>query len=376
MLAYPRLLICIITLSMVATGWSSMDNEEVGGLAPTGEALFVDCNTLSFLKNNEYFGPYLVGHTFAGYQLQPHLKYATSSGVITKLGVWLQQDWASKKFFSQHFPTFTVQYQSGATALLIGTLDGMDQHRLLRPLCDTERMLTQAPETGLRIHHNSSQTTFVDLWLHWLTLLDTKNNIPEELLAGFSCEQLLAKVDRFTIHLPLQVLVYHRGGQGIDIKDYSLWMGAVGGRMNLHIGEYSFLRDCSLGMYYVANQYVKKPKRPVQRGHGLYGEFTYATAWLTFQIGYWYTYGFTSENLGHPLYQTHVGTEYLTTPQNLYRHLIFLHIIGTYHLTNALTFVVHVDPYYDLKHQLLEHEAGLYLRYNLSFQLLDREKKL
>ena len=218
MRAYPRLFLCIITLSLVATGWSSVDNEEVQALSPTRESLFVDCNTLSFLKNNEYFGPYLAGHTLAGYQLHPHLKYATSSGVITKLGLWLQQDWASPKFFSPLSPAFTLQYQSGATALLLGTLDGMDQHRLLRPLCDTERILTQAPETGLRIHH-TSKTTFVDLWLHWLTLLDTRNNIPEELLAGFSCEQLLAKGDGFTIQLPLQVLLYHRGGQGIVIKD-------------------------------------------------------------------------------------------------------------------------------------------------------------
>jgi hypothetical protein len=204
--------------------------------------------------------------------------------------------------------------------------------------------------------------------------LNKPNDIPEELLAGFSFEKLLARTDGFTIHLPFQLLLYHLGGQGIAVKDYSLWIGAVGERMNFHIGAGSLCSDISLAVYYVSNQYVKQPHRPVQRGHGLYGEVAFHTPWLTLQISYWHAYGFSSERLGHPLYQAHYCLNPKVRPQNLYRHLIFLHIYGTYHLTDALTLAIHIDPYYDLKQRLLEHEAGLYLSYNLSFNLIDLEK--
>lgn len=370
MRALPSLLLYILPLCVVSTGWIGVDN--VAGVKPSikRDELFLDFNTSSFIKNSEYFGPYVVGHTLAGYQLHPHLKYTTTSGILTKLGVWLQQDWASPKFFSKRFPTFTLQYQSGVTTFLIGTLDGIDKHRLLRPLCDGERLLTQMPETGFRIYH-VSETTFVDLWLHWLTVLNKKKEIPEELLAGLSCEQVIFKASGFTMHLPLQLMLYHVGGQGIAVKDYSLWMGAIGDCINFHMSDSSLVKDYSLAGYYVTNLYVKQPHRAVKRGHGFYGEATCRMAWLKLQLSYWHAYGFNSENFGHPLYQTYACISTQAKPQDIYRHLIFLHIIGTYHITNALTLVLHIDPYYDLKHRLLEHEAGLYLSYNLSLKLLE-----
>jgi len=362
----------MVCLSMGYHGERAIGNLELVERSSKDATLLFNCNTCSFIKNNEYFGPYLEGHTIAGYQLNPHLNYNTVAGIVTKLGVFVQQDWASTKFFAQVSPTFTLQYQSGVNTFLIGTLDGIDQHRLLSPLSASERMLTEMPETGFRIHH-LSKTTFADLWLHWLTLLDKKKGIPEELIAGFSLEQVLVQIDNFTMQLPFQLLLYHQGGQGILIKDYSLLMGAIGNRIKFHIGANSIFRELSLALYYVMNQYIKKPHIPVKRGHGLYGEVICNTAWLIFKISYWNAYSFSSGKIGHPIYQTNYCRETKAQPKDLYRHLIFLHLIGTYHIANGLTLVLHIDPYYDLKHRLFEHEAGLYLNYNIAFKLLELE---
>ncbi len=361
---------CFVALSAGGISWALSEAPQ-----PSSKhtSLSLHVHTLSFIKNNEYFGPFVEGHTLAGYQLHPSFNYISSSGITTKLGLFLQRDWATTKFFSRIFPTFTLQYQKGVTTFLMGALEGVHQHRLLRPLCDAERALTQSPETGFRIYHVGKRS-FVDLWLHWLTLLDKPHHIPEELMAGFSCEQLLVDTGSFTLQLPLQVVLYHLGGQGIPVKDYSLWAGALGGRMNFPITKSSFFRSLGLEAYYIASRYVKHPHRPFPIGHGFYGQVLCQTAWVTLQASYWNAYGFSSEHLGHPLYQSIQLTNKQVTHPEAHRHLAFLHVNYTYSLTKELELVLHIDPYYDINHHLWEHEAGLYISYRPCFEVMNMEE--
>jgi hypothetical protein len=361
---------CFVALSAGGISWALSEAPQ-----PSNKhtILSLDVHSLSFIKNNEYFGPFLEGYTLAGYQLHPSFNYISSSGITARLGLFLQRDWATTKFFSRIAPTFTLQYQKDDTFFLMGTLEGVHQHRLLRPLCDVERALTQSPETGFRIYH-VGKLTFVDLWLDWLTLLDKPHHIPEELMAGFSCEQLLVDTNLFTLQVPLQVVLYHLGGQGIPVKDYSLWLGALGGRMNLPISENNFLRSLGLAGYYVANHYIKQPNRPFPTGYGFYGQVTCQTAWVTLQASYWNAYGFSSENLGHPLYQSIQLISKQVAHREAHRNLAFLHVSYTYNLTKELELVLHIDPYYDINQHLLEHEAGLYISYRPCFEVTNIEE--
>jgi hypothetical protein len=361
---------CFIALSVEATSWAQSKAPQQTN---KHTALSLHIHTLSYIKNNEYFGPFVEGHTLAGYQVHPYFNYISSPNITTKLGLFLQRDWATTKFFSRIAPTFTLQYQKNLTTFLIGTLDGIHTHRLLRPLCNTESILTQSPETGFRIYH-AGKRTFVDLWLHWLTLLDKSHHTPEELMAGFSCEQSLVDTDSFTLQLPLQVVLYHLGGQGIPVKDYSLWTGALGGRINLPISESNFFRSLGLAVYYVTNHYIKQPNRPYPTGHGFYGEVTCQTGWVTLQASYWNARDFSSENLGHPLYQSIQLINKQVTHQEAHRHLAFLHVNYAYNLTKELELVLHIDPYYDINHHLLEHEAGIYISYHPCFELMNMKE--
>lgn len=331
--------------------------------------LYLHIPTLSFIKNNEYFGPLVEGHTLAGYQIHPYFNYISFPGITTKLGLFLQRDWAATKVFSTIAPTFTLQYQKGDATFLIGTLDGVQQHRLLRPLCDAEKALTQSPETGLRLYHVGKRT-FVDLWLHWITLLDKATHTAEELMAGFSYEQLLVDTDSLTLQLPLQVLLYHLGGQGVPVKDYSLWVGALGTRINFPISKSGFFRSLGGEVYYITSCYVKKPPRPFPTGHAFYGQITCQTAWVSLQASYWNAYEFSSENLGHPLYQSIQLLNKHVTHQETHRHLAFLYVNYTHNLNKELALVLHINPYYDINQHVLEHEAGLYISYHPSFALM------
>lgn len=362
--------ICCVVLLRGGVSWAQ---PEILQPSDKYNKLSLHVPTLSFIKNNEYFGPFVEGYTLAGYQLHPYINYITFSGITTKFGLFLERNWASTKFLSRGFPTFTLQYKHGNTGFVIGTLDGVRQHRLLPPLYNQERTLTQNPETGFQIYH-ANKRTVIDLWLHWLTLLDKPNHTPEELMAGFSCEQLLIETDLFTLQLPLQITLYHLGGQGITVKDYSLWIGALGGRMDFSLPTRSFLKKLGLAVYYVANYYMKQAPRPFPTGHGIYGQFTCQNNWITLQASYWNAYGFSSENLGHPLYQSIQLINKHVNYQEKHRHLAFLHVNYTYKLTKELGLVLHIDPYYDLCHHLLEHEAGLYISYRPCFELLKYEK--
>ena len=357
----------------LANGWTSWAQPEAPQTTGKQTMLSLHLHSLSFIKNNEYFGPLGEGHTLAGYQLYPHFNYSSFPGITMKLGVFLQRNWVVRKLFSRLVPTFTLQYQRNVTTFLMGTLDGVHQHRLLQPLCDAERVISKTPETGLRIYH-AGKRTFLDLWLQWLTLLDKSTQVPEELMAGFSCEQLVVDANPFTLQIPLQVVLYHLGGQGMPVKDFSLWVGALGGRISFQVSENRFFKKLSLETYYIANHYVKKVNRPFSTGHGFYGQITWYTSWLTLQASYWNVHGFSSENLGHPLYQSIKLVSKQVTYQEAHRHLTFLHASYTYHLTKELEVVLHIDPYYDINHHLLEHEAGLYVSYRPCFELMNSEK--
>jgi len=331
-------------------------------------SLSLHIHTLSFIKNNEYFTPIVEGHTLAGYHIHPYIKYTASEGLTTSCGLFTHRNWAEPQLFSLIAPTFRLQYKQQATTFLIGDLRGDNFHRLIEPLYDIERSLINGPETGLQIYY-SSQHTFIDLWLHWLTLLNKTNNIPEELVVGLSFEQILGHISAATIRIPFQLMLYHLGGQGIAVKDFSLWVGAIGGCIDFQLSENSFFKNISLNNYYITNRYIKKVARPFKTGYAFLSQLTFYNNWFTLQSSYWNGYGFSSENLGHPLYQSINITNKQVTYHDKHRHLILLHLCFQHQLTSALKVALQINPYYDIIHDMLEHEAGLYITYSPRFNL-------
>lgn len=324
--------------------------------------------TLSFIKNNEYFTPILEGHTLAGYQVHPLLGYIASENISTKLGFFIRRYWAESKLVSKIIPTFRLKYQNQSFKFLIGNIQGGIKHRLISPLYDKEIILRGDPENGFQINY-IAKNTFLVMWLDWLTLLDKHNNTPEELLAGLSFEQRLIKTSRVTIRIPLQLTLYHLGGQGILVKDFSLWMGAIGANIKFNIGSDQFLRSIELNNYCLANAYIKQVKRPYKLGYGFLNQIVFNTKWFKVGGNYWNGYGFSSENLGHPIYQSISIIDKEVKYREKHRQLILLHLSHESGLAKDLKLIFHLDPYYDINKQVIEHEAGFYLNYKPSFKL-------
>ncbi|MHB9147427.1 MAG: hypothetical protein ACYC2U_03240 [Candidatus Amoebophilus sp.] len=366
-MTYTRTSIWFLYIVVLLHGYITYaeNNEKVINNPPL---LRLHIHTLSFIKNNEYFNPIVEGHTLAGYHVHPYIKYIASQDITTSFGLFTWRNWAEPQLFSLIVPTFRLQYQQRATTFVIGNLHGGNFHRLIEPLYDIERSLINGPETGLQIYYNN-QYTFLDIWLHWLTLLNKQNNTPEELVAGLSFEQVLGHISAATIRIPFQLMLYHLGGQGIVIKDFSLWVGAIGGCINLQLSENSFFKNISLNNYYITNRYVKKVVRPFKTGHAFLSQLIFYNNWFTLQGSYWNGYGFSSENLGHALYQSINITNKQVNYCDKHRHLILLHLCFQHKLTNKLKLILQINPYYDITHHLLEHEVGLYIRYSPCFSL-------
>jgi len=365
MIPTPLTSLLIFLASMLTTSYTQSEPTTISDNEAT---LKLNIYTLSFIKNNEYFGPIVEGHTLGGYQLHPFLSYIPSENVTAKLGLFTRRYWAEEKLLSYIMPTFTLQYQKQAAKFLIGNIKGESAHQLIAPFYDWERTLKVRPETGLQMRY-MNQHTFLDIWLDWLTSLDKSKNLPEEFVAGLSVEQQVGQISSLNLKIPLQTMLYHLGGQGIAVKDFSLLLGTIGVRINLQLSKSKFLQNIGLANYYVTSQYVKNINRPFKLGHAFFSQVTCQTTWFTVQGSYWNGYGFSSENLGHPLYQSIALSNKQITYQEEHRHLILLHIKSQYLLTNQLKFILHIDPYYDINHHLVEHEAGFYVIYKPCFNL-------
>lgn len=334
--------------------------------------LFLSIHTLSFIQNNEYFGPFVQGHTLLGHQIHPYLRFYPAEHLYIDLGVFTRRDGADTRFFAQAEPTFTIKYQNQPWALLMGNIKGGIHHRLIAPLYDKEQLLRRAPEPGLQLRY-SQGNTWLDIWLAWLTLLCQQSGTPEELVTGISFNSTPIQRHRWSWGVPIQVMLYHLGGQGIPAKDYSLILGAIGGKLGLQVSEHRLLRSICWGNYYVASQYIKEAARPFRHGQAFYSSLTCHTAWISITGSYWYGHGFSSENLGTPLYQSIAMLNKQVQHQEAVRQLFLLQLLYEYQLTDGVSLRLQVEPYYDFRKDLLEHAEGLYIAYRPSFRLTKAE---
>jgi hypothetical protein len=336
-------------------------------------ALWIGVNTLSFIKNDEYFGPIIQGHTLVGHHIHPYLSHHPTKYIQVKGGVFMRRDWADTHFFSKLYPTFSIQYQSQDFKLLLGNIETKPGHHLIRPLYNPERFLFRGSEPGLQVQY-IGRYTWVELWLEWLSLLDKQTNKPEELGVGWCFDQVLLKNTRAKLSIPIQLFLYHLGGQGILVQSYSLLLGALGVKCNFLLSDYGWLQSLKFENYGVFSRYMKEVVRPFKQGQAFYSKVNLKTAWLDIGVSYWQGNGFISEDLGDPLYQSIAWINQKVASQEKNRQLLLLDFDYTYQLTTQMDISIHLAPYYDLKNHWLEHSAELYVTYHPLFELASKQQ--
>jgi hypothetical protein len=234
-------------------------------------------------------------------------------------------------------------------------------------LYNRERFLTRGCESGFEFQYMGTKSR-LNLWLEWLSMLDQQANRPEELCVGLAWKYVLYKKAKIKLGVPVQLFLYHLGGQNITIRDYSLLLGAIGATVSFVLPEYSGLKSVSFKNYWVFNRYLKAVNRPFKQSQAFYSQLQAKIAWLKLAISYWQGKGFISENLGEPIYQSVAWSGSRVTYQEKSRKLLRIDFMAAYELSEQLILNFCFAPYYDFKNHCLEHSEGLVVTYDLVYK--------
>ncbi|GAB3315559.1 hypothetical protein GCM10027299_04780 [Larkinella ripae] len=316
-------------------------------------------STLGFVKNNEYFGPIADGYTLFGYQLHPRLSYQPAPDLVLEAGVFFKSDFGQERI-AQIAPTFTVKFRHKNWNYLFGTLEGAVGHHLIEPLYNFERLLQNRLENGLQINHQSERT-FFDFWVSYLQNTRPGYTRQEHFWGGFSLErQLVRRAKGWSLSIPVQLTVFHAGGQNINsplpvrtalnatASLSLLWQPVSAG----------FLRSARLDTY--ALGYSENAEK-ASTGGAFYPNLTLHLKPVTVLVNYWQGNRYRAK-MGGDLYQSD-SRRYNSAYQEPQRQLLILRLLKDISIAGGLAVLVRFEPLFDLREGNFEHSEGVYIQY-------------
>ena len=329
----------------------------------TLKKLTVKVNVLSFLKNNEYFNPLVDGYTLFGQLIAPNITYQASSTVQISAGGFFRKDFGNSGFY-QISPTFTINYKKNGINLLFGNLDGHLNHKLIEPLFNFERVMTNQLEHGIQLKTNKKRLV-TDTWIDWQSMIYKGSDFQEEIWGGSSLSfRLSEKRDNQIIG---QFTAKHKGGQiniGTAPIQTTLNM-AIGVQLALFKNNQTFLRELNCSQFFTAFT-SDNPKWPTQNnGYGILSSVNAKTKWVDLTLNYWKSNKYISP-IGGDLYQS-VSTNFLQpNTSEVNREILIFRIMKELKMDENLSFLLRIEPYFNLKSSEMEHSESIFLRYTFA----------
>jgi hypothetical protein len=337
----------------------------------TGE-LQLSFQSFNFMRNYEYFNKIQDGYTLFGTQLEPQLVYFAHARLAITAGVHLQKDFGSKGFY-RTLPLFSVKYKNKNTTLINGVLEGNVHHRMVEPIFDFEKRITAPVEYGTQfIIENKS--LFFDAFINWQRMIYKPSPVQEEVLGGISAEYKLLKGSKVQLSIPLQLAVYHKGGQIDESPDplETFVNTVVGVKVKMPLtGFITAFRSENYLIGYKDFSFTRV--QPFSKGRGWYLNVGVDTHHGSLMGTYWNGMSFMAQT-GMPLYQSvsqhinHVGH----TEKN--RKLFMLRYSYQKQLIPNLYLDSRFEPYIDFGRpagkRKIEFSNSSFLVYKQSFKLL------
>lgn len=325
--------------------------------------LLCTINGQSFIDNTEYFNKIMEGETLFGFHFLPGLTFLMAEEIGLNLGLIWEKHFGHMQPWFGIRPALSIYYSHKQTSCVLGIFDLQDYPpTLLEPLYVRRKPFMEGFHFKLAKHKS-----YLSGWLNWRTLLAKQDNQPETFtlyLDGAWCQDHSSQ--KISCTIPFQLAVYHLGGQGISVKDYSLWCGAGG--LSLRLPN-SFSGPIYGASYLLFNKYVKEIDRPFKAGWGQLHTIDWRMNFLGVSLSYWYGYHFSSENMGHLLYQSMRIENHKAIYYEPIRSLLFLSIYRDWVLQSGITLQVVLRPYYDFSNRLLEYGFSCKLVYSRKVQL-------
>jgi len=328
--------------------------------------LWIGVRAMAFNKNNEYFNDITDGLTLFGYQLNPYMSYRAGKHVRMDVGVYLQQDFGNDDYTAV-LPTFSIKYNDGGHHIIFGTLEHSYNHKLIEPLYDFEKGLIDRLEYGLQAIFDKEKWN-LDTWLSWEKMIYPYDPNQEELVFGMSGNYKLKDEKDIQWKVPVQVVVYHKGGQ-IDTNPNAL-VTTTNTALGVDLRKKLSGKLAYWGMqhYYVGyKEFSNVASNIFGAGNAIYLNTTIVfKSGFEFQGSYWNSNGFVPIQ-GGKLYSSESST--VKTPgyieQN--RHLFILRCFYNKEIADGLSVSTRFEPYYDIQNGVFEFSHGMYLNFTPEF---------
>jgi len=372
-LLYASLFFTILVLPVRAQWYPSTLLSSPVLSATDSNRLLLRTDMTGFFKNNEYFSPVAVGQTLPGVASTFALGYQVSGKFKAELGTYFVK--YSGRNSLENLQTF-VRLQYAMTPkfnMVLGNIYGGVNHRLIEPLYQWERHFTDHPESGLQLVLHTDRW-FVDTWVDWQHFIQRGDPVPEVLTFGTSVTGRLTGDDsRFSLTVPLQVLIHHHGGQ-IDTSDEPMIVlgnMATGLCSRMNIGE--LVKSAGFDVYLAGywDRYSNEALRPFNKGWGVYPVLHLDISPVKLMLGYWYADKFHAFE-GEPLFGSF--DPYNPQKQLPTRNLLTSKFAFEKQIYKNLSVGAQVEIYTDLNRGETDYSFGVHLRFNHPFLLNNFQK--
>ncbi len=327
----------------------------------------------NFLRNYEFFNKFQDGYTLYGTQLEPQLIYYPQANLALTAGVHLRKDFGNAGI-REVLPLFSLKYQKGNTAIIAGTLEGNIHHRYIEPVFDFESKILNPVEYGTQVVIQNRRL-FFDGFINWQKMIYKPSTEQEQIVAGISSDISLYRKNNWNLSAPIQLLVYHQGGQ-IDINPKPLQTiinSALGFKLSKQTS--GFIRKVEAGNYIVSFQEMSPTKiLAFSKGDALYVNAGFETRYGSLIASYWKGNRFIATR-GMPIYQSVSSQINNQDYSEKKRKLLILRYVYQRKLVPNLFLDFRVEPFIDLINtkSKIDFHHSLFFVYKQNIRLLKVE---
>ena len=326
---------------------------------------------LNYLNNTEWFGNIPLSGTLFGYELIPEIEYQVSPKLMIKGGVYLQKEFGRPQYTTLA-PTFEVKYRAKHSSFIIGNLEGNLNHGFIEPIYDYKLIIKERLENGFQFLVDTKPYNH-DLFINWRKAIHPGDKFKEEFDIGYVGNLNVIKKNNWDIHLPVQLLYSHKGGQydSLNTPLQSLTNFATGASVTYNFDR-KLLKKIVFDNYYVNYKDISGQKRQAfNEGNAFLSHLLFGFKNVGIDFRYWNGDGYIGPR-GMALFQS-VSEKYPGLVER-HRELLIASFIYDKEIFKNVYFDFRFIPYKDFIEKMssgtgLEYSYEMYLKYKLKVNL-------
>jgi hypothetical protein len=345
-------------------------------LNPDTNKLYLRISNANFVKDNEYFNQIVEGYTLSGFWITPALEYHPAANSVLEGGIHLLKFSGRDRFFKV-LPVFTFTQQFNPHfSLILGTLNSNNNHHMPEPLLDPERFYFKQVDNGLQLLINNTKIKS-DIWFSCDSFIWRGDTTQEQFTSGTSSEFVFFNNSGWSISLPVQTIITHKGGQINRPKKPIETLINLGAGLNVeYYNEAGFIKRIRFNPhFFVYNKTTSAELVPYNKGWALYPNIFVDANYLFLKLAWWHGNSFIGPR-GEAIYQSvsteptdHSFSKIDTTKNEKHRNLFIGKIAYSKNLGKGISINAGFEGYYDTNEKLFDYNFSIHLLYNGRFLL-------